>query len=138
MVDTDFSVKLSGEKSEELRCPYCDKFQTNKSSLSCHISTVHYFQTPFLNENTNLSVKKKQIENKDEYIPKQDCRIKDLDSKLAQKEHSKEITKMTSCVFLMAPVLLEVSRVTGLDSYNLYDQSKLDSEGRNWNVTFYA
>ena len=93
LVDTDFSVKLSGEKSEELRCPYCDKFQTNKSSLSCHISTVHYFQNPFSNENTNLSVKKKQIENKDEYISKQDCRIKDLDSKLAQKEHSKEITK---------------------------------------------
>ena len=55
LVETDFSVKLLGEKSEELRCPYCDKIQTNKSSLSYHISTVHYFQNPFLNENTNPS-----------------------------------------------------------------------------------
>ena len=92
LVETDFSVKLSGEKSEELRCPCCDKIQTNKSSLSYHISTVHYFQNPFLNENTDLSVKKKQIENKDEDNPKQICRKKSLDSKLAQKEHS-EITK---------------------------------------------
>ena len=92
LVETDFSVRLSGEKSEELRCPFCDKIQTNKSSLSYHISTVHYFQNPFLNENTDLSVKKKQIENKDEDNPKQICRKKSLDSKLAQKEHS-EITK---------------------------------------------
>ena len=93
LVETDFSVKLLGGKSEELRCPYCDKIQTNKSSLSYHISTVHYFQNPFLNENTDLSVKKKQIENKEEDIPKQVCRNKDLDSKVAQKEHSNEITK---------------------------------------------
>ena len=95
LVETDFSVanSNSNSKSEELRCPYCDKIQTNKSSLSYHISTVHYFQNPFLNENTNLSVKKKQIENKEEDIPKQVCRNKDLDSKVAQKEHSNEITK---------------------------------------------
>ena len=29
---------------EELRCPYCDKIQTNKSSLEYHINTVHYFK----------------------------------------------------------------------------------------------
>ena len=66
LVETDFSVKLLGEKSEELRCPYCDKIQTNKSSLSYHISTVHYFQNPFLNENTDPSIEKNQTENKDE------------------------------------------------------------------------
>ena len=87
LVETNFSVKLLGEKSEELRCPYCDKIQTNKSSLSYHISTVHYFQNPFLKENTNLSIKKKQIENKGEDNPKQICWEKSLDSKSAQKEH---------------------------------------------------
>ena len=66
LVETDFSVKLLGEKFEELRCPYCDKIQTNKSSLSYHISTVHYFQNPFLNENTDPSIEKNQTENKDE------------------------------------------------------------------------
>ena len=44
------------EKPEELRCPYCDKIQTNKQSLSYHISTLHYFQTPFLSEDTGPSV----------------------------------------------------------------------------------
>ena len=87
LVETNFSVKLLGEKSEELRCPYCDKIQTNKSSLSYHISTVHYFQNPFLKENTNLSIKKKQIESKGEDNPKQICWKKSLDSKTAQKEH---------------------------------------------------
>ena len=66
LVETDFSAKLLREKSEELRCPYCDKIQTNKSSLSYHISTVHYFQNPFLNENTDPSIEKNQTENKDE------------------------------------------------------------------------
>ena len=62
LVETiDFFVKLSGEISEELRCPYCDKIQTSKSSLSYHISTVHYFQNPFLNESTNPSVENKVI-----------------------------------------------------------------------------
>ena len=32
------------ELSEELRCHYCDKIQTNKSSLEYHINTVHYFK----------------------------------------------------------------------------------------------
>ena len=93
LVEKDVSVKLSGEKSEELRCPYCDKIQTNKSSLSYHISTVHYFQNPFVNENSDLSVKKKKIENKDEDNPRQICRKKSIDSKLSQKEHSVETTK---------------------------------------------
>ena len=57
------------KKSEELRCRYCDKIQSNKSSLGYHISTVHLLQNPFLNEpdeNTDPFVKKKQIENKDD------------------------------------------------------------------------
>jgi hypothetical protein len=40
----DQIVNIRKEKSEELRCPYCDKIQTNKSSLAYHISTLHYFK----------------------------------------------------------------------------------------------
>ena len=43
-VESDKKKKSMREKSEELRCPYCDKIQTNKSSLAYHISTLHYFK----------------------------------------------------------------------------------------------
>ena len=70
------------EKSEELKCHYCDKIQPNKSSLTFHISTVHLLQNPFLNENIDPSVEKKQIENNDEVIT--------IDDKIDSIEKSNE------------------------------------------------
>ena len=81
------SGKLSGEKSEELRCHYCDKIQSSKSSLSYHIKTVHLLQNPFSNENSENTDKKKQIENKDE-----DNEVIRIDYEIDSFEKSNEVS----------------------------------------------
>ena len=36
------------------------------------------------------------------------------------------LNKLTLCVYPMATIMPEVSRLTGLDNYNLIDQSRFD------------
>ena len=81
-VESDKKKKSLKEKSEELRCPYCDIIQSNKSSLSYHITTIHYPPNLNLYENKNLS---QGYRNRYNLIdePSVSCNFCEMDKKLS-------------------------------------------------------
>ena len=78
-VESDKKKKSLKEKSEELRCPYCDIIQSNKSSLSYHITTIHYPQNldfyEIRTESISLDMIKAEMPN-DIYL--QMCKVFDI------------------------------------------------------------